>query len=27
MRYWALARLFDNRWQTRQVPDAAADPA
>jgi hyaluronan synthase len=22
-RYWALARLFDNRWQTRQAPDTA----
>jgi cellulose synthase/poly-beta-1,6-N-acetylglucosamine synthase-like glycosyltransferase len=26
-RYWALARLFDNRWQTRQAPGAAVDPA
>lgn len=24
-RYWALARLFDNRWQTRQAPDTAAE--
>jgi cellulose synthase/poly-beta-1,6-N-acetylglucosamine synthase-like glycosyltransferase len=24
-RYWALARLFDNRWHTRRAPDAAAD--
>ena len=26
MRYWALARLFDNRWQTRRAPDTAAEP-
>jgi cellulose synthase/poly-beta-1,6-N-acetylglucosamine synthase-like glycosyltransferase len=26
-RYWALARLFDNRWQTRQAPAEAADLA
>ncbi|HET6172474.1 MAG TPA: glycosyltransferase family 2 protein [Gaiellales bacterium] len=24
-RYWALAKLFDNRWQTRQAPETAAE--
>jgi hypothetical protein len=26
-RYWALARLFDNRWQTRQARDVVTELA